>query len=51
VTAQAETVHQCPPDGRYFMPCCGLTPFELPRTDRMTLDGSLVTCWAQDQPR
>ncbi len=26
------------------MPCCGLTPFEVPRTDRMTLDPKLVTC-------
>ena len=26
------------------MPCCGLTPFEVPRTDRMTLDPALVTC-------
>lgn len=26
------------------MPCCGLTPFEVPRTDRMTGDLALVTC-------
>lgn len=41
-----EITHQCPPDGRGFTPCCGKTPFELPRTDRMTLDPSLVTCHA-----
>lgn len=27
------------------MPCCGRTPFEVPRDDRMTLDESLVTCY------
>jgi hypothetical protein len=36
--------HACPPDGSGIMPCCGRTPFEVPRTDRMTLDPSLVTC-------
>jgi prevent-host-death family protein len=39
-----EITHQSPPEGEYVMPCCGLTPFEAPRTDRMTLDPSLVTC-------
>lgn len=28
------------------MPCCGRTPFEVPATDRMTLDPKLVTCLA-----
>ena len=41
-----ETTHQCPPSGSGVMPCCGLTPFEAPRTDRMTLDPALVTCGA-----
>ena len=40
----AEVTHQCPPDGSGITPCCGETPFDLPRTDRMTLDPSLVTC-------
>ena len=40
----SEIVHACPPDGGGLTPCCGKTPFELPRTDRMTLDPSLVTC-------
>jgi hypothetical protein len=45
LTGDAETTHQCPPDGGGgLMPCCGLTPFEVPRTDRMTLDPALVTC-------
>lgn len=37
--------HACPPEGTGgLMPCCGLTPYEVSRTDRMTLDPSLVTC-------
>lgn len=39
-----EITHRCPPDGEWEMPCCGLTPFEAPRTDRMTLDPAFVTC-------
>jgi hypothetical protein len=41
----AGLVHQSP--GRHdggLMPCCGLTPFEAPDTDRMTLEPSQVTC-------
>jgi hypothetical protein len=42
---QADGVtHACPPDGGGLMPCCGQTPFEVPRTDRMTLDPAQVTC-------
>lgn len=40
----ADTVHHCPPAGQYATPCCGETPFDLPRTDRITSDPSLVTC-------
>jgi hypothetical protein len=36
--------HACPPDGSGVMPCCGRTPFEVSRRDRMTLDQDLVTC-------
>ena len=40
-----EVTHQCPPDdGGGLMPCCGLSPFEVPRTDRTTLHPALVTC-------
>jgi hypothetical protein len=46
VGAVNDVTHQSPPDGTYLTPCCGLTPFELPRTDRMTPDASLVTCAA-----
>jgi len=45
----AEITHSCPPEGQYLTPCCGKTPFELPRTDRMTLDPSLVTCQARPE--
>ncbi|MFF7837594.1 hypothetical protein ACFZC6_01970 [Streptomyces ossamyceticus] len=40
----APPVHGCPPDGSGLTPCCGRTPFELPRTDRMATDPALVTC-------
>lgn len=35
--------HQVPPEGG-VMPCCGLTPFEVPHGDRITEDAALVTC-------
>ena len=41
--APAGPVHMCPPEGG-VMPCCDLTKFEVPRTDRMTLNPRLVTC-------
>ncbi len=37
-------VHACPPVGSGLTPCCGKNPFELPGTDRITLDKALVTC-------
>jgi hypothetical protein len=40
----AETTHACPPEGSNVMPCCLLTPFDVPRTDRMTAFPDLVTC-------
>jgi hypothetical protein len=39
-----ETVHQSPDIGEYLTPCCGFTPYELPRNHRMTNDPDLVTC-------
>lgn len=39
-----ETTHDCPREGEAVTLCCGRSPFELPRTDRLTLDASLVTC-------
>lgn len=41
--ADAEVTHLSPPEGG-LMPCCGLTPFEVPRYHRMTGDPALVTC-------
>jgi hypothetical protein len=41
---RAEVVHRCPRFGSGITPCCERTPWELPRTDRMTLDPALVTC-------
>jgi hypothetical protein len=38
------TTHACPPDGEATMPCCGKTPFEVPRNDRMTLNDERVNC-------
>lgn len=37
-------VHGCPPDGSSNTPCCNRLAFELPITDRMTSDPTLVTC-------
>jgi hypothetical protein len=42
--APKEITHLCPPGGSGIMPCCGKTPFEVPRTDRMTEDKDKVTC-------
>lgn len=39
-----EVTHACPPKGSEVMPCCDRTPFEVPLTDRMTLEPNLVTC-------
>jgi hypothetical protein len=39
-------VHRCPPGDRGLMPCCGRTPFEVSRYDRITEDGDKVTCHA-----
>lgn len=38
-----EVVHGCPPPGSGVTPCCGRTPFELPRTDRISTEAP-VTC-------
>jgi hypothetical protein len=43
-------VHACPPDGGQVTPCCGMSPFDLPRTDRMTGDPSAVSCFAVTEP-
>lgn len=44
MTGPTPTVHACPPEGEAVTPCCGVTPFELPRTDRLTQEPAEVTC-------
>ena len=44
VSIRREVTHRCPPEGSGVMPCCGRTPFEVSRRDRMTPYGDLVTC-------
>lgn len=39
-----ETIHECPHRDSGMTPCCGRTPFELPRTDRMSANPALVNC-------
>lgn len=39
-----DVVHRVPPDGAAVTPCCGRTPFELPRDEKVTSDDALVTC-------
>lgn len=40
----APVAHACPQKGSGVMPCCALTPFEVPRTDRISIDPFEVTC-------
>lgn len=44
LAATAEVTHRCPIGADATTPCCDKSPFELPRTDRLTLDNSRVTC-------
>ena len=39
-----EVTHRCPPAGSGYTPCCGVAPFALPWTDRMTARADQVTC-------
>lgn len=41
--AEPEVVHVVA-DGEAVTSCCGRTPFELPRTERITVDPALLTC-------
>jgi hypothetical protein len=47
--ADGITTHACPPDNSALTPCCGKTPFELARTDRLTYDLAEITC-THDKP-
>lgn len=44
VDVQLSLTHCAPRVGAAVTVCCGHTPFELKRTDRMTNDPALVTC-------
>ena len=37
-------IHRCPRTGEGLTPCCGKTPFELPRHDRLAVNDDDVTC-------
>lgn len=45
--SEPSVVHLCPSVGSGLTQCCGVTPFELPRTDKLTRDSTLVTCRAR----
>ena len=45
------STHACPPVGSGLMPCCGRTPFEVPRSHRITVDTDLVTCGTSAEVR
>jgi hypothetical protein len=40
--------HACPEESHGNTPCCGKSPFALPRTDKLALDPALVTCGGAD---
>lgn len=40
----SEIVHQRPHSGVGLTPCCRKTIFEIPSTDRVTFNPSIVTC-------
>jgi hypothetical protein len=44
VVEEREIVHRCPPTGSNTMPCCGVTPWEIPTYHRMTVEDDRVTC-------
>lgn len=45
VFGEEETVvHACPPGSSGLMPCCGRNPMDVPLTERISLDGTMVTC-------
>jgi len=37
-------IHACPPSGSGLMPCCGRSPIDVPLTERISMDGTAVTC-------
>jgi len=51
IDAADEVVHLMHVAWQGHTSCCGRTPFELPRTDRMTFDPALRTCDADADSR
>lgn len=49
LAARNSPIHWCPGPGEGITRCCGRTPFELPRTDRMTTVPGDVTCTPHDE--
>ncbi|MGW7359431.1 hypothetical protein ACWGI0_23055 [Streptomyces sp. NPDC054802] len=47
----AVVIHACPPDGSGLTPCCGRTPFEIPRSEYMTTVPGRVTCTVREGSR
>lgn len=45
-SADQAVVHACPRQGTGITPCCGRSPLELPRSERITTDPDAVTCTA-----
>lgn len=41
---EGTVIHACPPDGSGLMPCCGRSPIDVPLTERISIDGTAVTC-------
>lgn len=41
---RVEVTHACPGEGEFLTLCCGRSPWDLPRSDRVTLVTAAVTC-------
>lgn len=44
VAVEMSPTHACPRGSDRLTPCCGRSPFDLPSTDRITLEPANVTC-------
>ncbi|MGY3199795.1 hypothetical protein [Streptomyces sp. TE5632] len=44
MSGPAGTIHECPPPGGSFTPCCLALTSDLPRTDLLTTDPGRATC-------
>jgi hypothetical protein len=47
---RSTVVHATPRKGSSLTPCCGRSPFNLPRTDRISIDPFEATCGEPDAP-